>query len=241
MLYQQPNEKCAATREPVVKKYITILAVSLICHNLAAEDIAQHFQTVDTLITYVKQANPTDIICDTNEIIVGVHLPLDCCTDSNLRLLGKIKSIRYLLICGHFTSTISTNGILALAEYPNLTGLCLVCCGAPSKHLVSALPCLTNLQSLELEQDTYRTNDAIYLAKMTNLVSLAIGGFIPQTQSELLTLTNLVNLQRLLIFGSDEAIKRVDGNIFSKFNKLTAFVIASDLDLWEKARWKMPP
>jgi len=221
-----------------MKTYITILVISLICHDLVAENIAQYFQTVDDLIANVKQAEPTDIFYDTNGIIVGVRLPLDCCTDRNLRLLSKIKSIRYLTIFGHFESTISTNGIFVLAEYPNLTGLCLVCCGAPSKHLVSALPCLTNLQSLELVQDSYRTNDAIYLAKMTNLVALQmqISGAIAKTQAELelLPLTNLVNLHKLVIFSSDEGIKNMDASIFSKFNRLTTFLITSDLDLFAK-------
>src|SRR5262249_16958576 len=127
-----------------------------------------------------------------NGVVVGVLFGIDSSTDLNIRLLSRDKSIRYLHL---FRGSISTNGILALAEYPNLTGLALGCGEEPSKHLLSALPCLTNLKSLELFQGTFSTNDAIYLARMTNLADLQIKGAIPHTQAELLPLTNLVNLQ----------------------------------------------
>src|SRR5277367_4609845 len=107
-----------------MKKYITMLAISLICHVTVAELIPQNFQSVDSLIANVKKDGSGCILYDTNGIIVGVQLPGDCCTDRNLHLLSKIKSIRYLFIGG---ISISTNGILALAEYPNLTGLGIVC------------------------------------------------------------------------------------------------------------------
>lgn len=225
--------------ENCIPKWIAVLAASLTCHALAAEVTPQYFQTVDGLIANVKQAEPTDILYDTNGVIVGVYLPLDCSTDRNLHLLSKIKSVRYLHICGNF---ISANGILALAEYPKLTGLGIVCGGGGSKDLLSALPCLTNLQSLGLAQNIYKPHDAIYLAKMTNLVALQLGGSIPQMQAELLLLTNLVHLQKLLIWSSDDAIKKVDASIFSRFDKLTTFLITSDLDLFDAEDvWKMPP
>ncbi len=184
-----------------MKKYITILAVSLICHALAAEDTRQNFQSVDDLIASIKKVDPTRVYYDTNGFIVGLELVSVRSTDHNLQLLSQIKSLRYLS-----SGFSSTNGILALAKFPNLSGLQLMCSGG--NHLLSALPCLTNLQSLELVQNTYETNDATYLAKMTNLLALQIGGIIPQTQAEFLALTNLVNLQKLLIWSSNEDIKK---------------------------------
>jgi hypothetical protein len=221
-----------------MKKYIPILAIGLICHKLVGEVVAQNFQSVDDLVANVKRDDPTRVLYDTNGIIVGVQLAGACCTDHNLQLLSKVKSIRYLFISG---ISVSTSGILSLVEYPNLTGLGIACGSGPGKSLASALPSLTNLQSLELVQTAYWTNDAIYLAKMTNLVALQMAGSIPHTQAELLPLTNLVNLRRLLIFSSDEGIKNVDASIFSRFDKLTAFVISSDIDLAEEeAVWKRP-
>src|SRR5579859_5390126 len=150
-----------------MKKHITILAVSLICHALAAEDARQNFQSVDDLIAHVKQAYQEAVLYDTNGFIVEVTLLPDCSTDRNIHLLSQIKSIRNLRICnGGFNST---NAMSALAEYPNLTGLGLVCFGGRSHHLISELSCLTNLQSLKLSQNSYQTNDTTYLARMTNL------------------------------------------------------------------------
>ena len=131
--------------------------------------------------------------------------------------------------------------ISTLAEYPNLTGLGLVCFGGWSHHLVSELPSLTNLQSLQLSQNSYQTNDTIYLTKMTNLMALGIFGSIPQTQAELRSLTNLVNLRTLVIWGSDEYINKMDTNILSRFRKLTHFVITPNLDLIKNEEvWKTP-
>ena len=210
-----------------MKKYITMLVVSLIGYVSVAEDLPRYFSTVDDLIANVKQVDPTNVSYDTNGFIVGVVLPPGYSTDRNLHLLSQTKSVRYLLIC---SGPISTNTISALAEYPNLTGLGLVCCGGRSHHLVSELPFLTNLQSLELSQTTYRTNDAIYLAKMTNLMALKIAGSIPTTRAELLALTNLVNLRKLVFYGRDEYVNKVDTNIFSRLDKLTNFVVTSAID-----------
>ncbi len=216
-----------------MKKYITLLAISLICHDSVAEIVRRDFQTVDDLVANVKKEEPTDILYDTNGIIVGMELRPAFSTDGNLRLLSKIKSVKYLLVCNGF---VSTNAISALAEYPNLTGLGLVCCGGRSNHFAPLLQCLTNLQSLELAQTSYRTNDAIYLAKMTNLVALYVGGSITKTEAELLPLTNLVNLRRLEILGSDEFINKWNRTMISKFGKRTHFVIPLD----EHEIWKMP-
>jgi hypothetical protein len=223
-----------------MKKYITILAMSLIWLDLVASDYdkSRDFQTVEDLIAYVRQTYPDHLLYDTNGIIAGVTLPFAGCTDHNLHLLSEIKTLRYLHIFG-VGGNISTNGILALAECSNLTGLNLTCCGSPlpSKHLVTALPCLTNLQSLNLGQNSYMTNDTTYLAKMTNLIALEIAGSIPRTQSELRPLTDMVNLRKLLLFSSDEIIKQVETNVFSRFNKATKVVILSGYDQKEEV-WK---
>jgi hypothetical protein len=224
-----------------MKTYIAIMAVSLICHASVAGVVPQDFQTVDELIARVKQeekeVDEPLILYNTNGIIVGLRLPLACTTDHDLHLLSKIKSLRYLQIGGSF---ITPNGIPALAECPHLTGLCLVCGGGPKKDLVWALPCLTNLQSLKLAQTSYWTNDAFYLAKMTNLVTLQIDGSCLQTQVEMLALTNLVNLRSLAICGVDKFISNLDANIFSKLDKLTNVVITSDPGLLPEDVWKTP-
>lgn len=54
--------------------------------------------------------------------------------------------------------SISTNGIRALAEYPHLTGLGIVCGSGPKKEIAAALPCLSNLHSLEMAQTAYQAN-----------------------------------------------------------------------------------
>jgi hypothetical protein len=217
-----------------MKKYITILAVSLVCHAQAAEDTRENFQSVDGLIAHIKQADPEHVLYDTNGFVVGVELVSVRSTDHNLQLLSQIKSLRYLS-----SGFSSTNKILALAKFPNLSGLRLMCSGG--NHLLSALPCLTNLQSLELVQNAYETNDTIYLARMTNLVALEICGAIAQTQAELLPITNLVNLRTLVIWGSDEYINKMDTNILSRLNKLNHFVITPNLDLIENEEvWKKP-
>jgi len=219
-------------------KYIVMLAIGLICHDLTAALAPRDFLSGDDLIAYVKQDQFERVLYDTNGTIKGVHLPVDCCTDHNLRILSAIRSIRYLSIGGTF---VSSNGIRALAEYPHLTGLGIVCGSGPKKDLAAALPCLTNLQSLQLSQTAYQTNDAIYLAQMTNLMALKIAGFTPRTRTELLPLTNLVHLRKLLIFTSEDGLKNVDGSMFSRFEKLTTFVVSSELSVAEsEAVWKKP-
>lgn len=228
-----------------MKKYITILAVNVICYAAVAQTTPQYFATVEDLIADLKQSPPTNfyltnVFYDTNGAIVGVTLPPDRSTEHNLHLLSQIKSLKYLCIC--CWSFTPTNAFSALAEYPNLTGLGLVCFGRRSHALTPELPALTNLQSLSLGQDSYRTNDAIYLAKMTNLMALEIAGRIPQTRAELLALTNLVNLRKLVICGLDEYVDKVDTNIFSRLPKLTNLVVTSDiLDPAMKDKvWNMP-
>ena len=81
-----------------MKKYITILAVSLICHAQAAETSPPYFSTVDDLIAHIKQSPLENVLYDTNGFIVGVTLPPDCSTDRNIHLLSQIKSIRHLHI-----------------------------------------------------------------------------------------------------------------------------------------------
>lgn len=220
------------------KKYITVLALSLICLDSVAKDTPQYFQSVDDLIAATKEENPTLVLRDTSGIIEGVTLLPQFSTDRNVRLLGEIKSLRYLRICNG--GSISTNSIPTLAEYPNLTGLCLVCCGGPTLDLGPLLPRLTNLQTLELGWTTYRPNDTIYLATITNLTTLVIDGYIPQPQVELLPLTNLVNLRTLAIHVSDEYMKRGDTNLFSKLDKLTTVVITSRRGLIPHDVWKTP-
>lgn len=224
------------------KKYITVVVVSLVCLGSAAEPTHQNFQTVDDLLATVKQEHPDCVHYDTNGVIEGLEMWPEFSTDHNLRLLSKLKSVRFLLVCNY--GGLSSNAIPALAEYPNLTGLGLVCCG--SIHAAPLLPRLTNLQSLYLAQNSYNTNDAIYLAKMTNLTALMIDGRIPQTQAELLPLTNLVNLRTLVICGVDQFIRKLDTNTFSRLGKLTNCFITSDPKLvpesiWETPVWKTPP
>ncbi len=218
-----------------MKKYVTLLTISLICHYSLAEVTPQDFQTVNELIANVKKENPRDILYDTNGIIVGVELPHS--SDRKLHLLSDIKSIRYLQFSG---GPVSTNGIAALTEFPHLTGLRIICGAGPKKDVVPTLPCLTNLQFLELVE-TYWTNDALYLAKMTNLVALHIVGDFPRAHAELLFLTNLVNLRELVIASLDEQVSNLDTNIIFRFPKLTNFVVSSDLDLVSESMiWKMP-
>jgi hypothetical protein len=77
---------------------------------------------------------------------------------------------------------------------------------------------------------------------MTNLMALEISGSIPTTRAELLALTNLVNLRKLVFYGSHKYINRVDTNIFSRLDKLTNFVVTSDIDnpAVKERVWKTP-
>lgn len=220
-----------------MKGLIAILTLSLICHFSFAEVTPRYFQTVDELIANIKEEHPERLYYDTNGAVEGVELPLGCSTDRNLRLLSKIKSIRYLHIPGTF---ITTNAIPALAEYPNLTGLGLVCCGGPKLDLGPLLPRLTNLVSLQMSQTTYRPHDSIYLARMTNLTALVLAAYIPQPEVDLPPLTNLVNLRTLALFGIDDWINKVDTNMFSGLTKLTNFVVTSEVDLVPQEVWRTP-
>ena len=62
----------------------------------------------------------------------------------------------------------------------------------------------------------------------------------PARRGELEPLTNLVNLRTLEIWISDEYIKRVDTNIFSKLDKLTNCVITSDQSRVLERVWITP-
>jgi hypothetical protein len=162
-------------------------------------------------------------------------------------LLRELKSLKYLKICDNrkFSTnaslTLTTNGISALAEFPNLTGLRLVCCGRESKHLASALPTLTRLESLSLVQDSYGPNDAVYLARLTNLVVLEITGRIPQTQPELQSLATLVHLRKLQICGSNESIQNLLTNKMPRFTRLNTLVISPDWQTYEaSSSWDKP-
>jgi hypothetical protein len=95
---------------------LTILAMSLICHDLAAADKPRDFQTVDNLIANVKQADPKDLLYDTNGTIVGAKLPFACCTDHNLGLLSEIKTLRYLHIFV-FSNFNKATKIVMFSEY----------------------------------------------------------------------------------------------------------------------------
>lgn len=219
------------------KKYATVLVVSLVCHFSSAEVTPRYFQTVDELIAAIKQEEPKRVHYDSNGVIEGLELQSKFGTDRDLRLLSNIKSIRYLHIGG---GALSTNAIPALVEYPNLTGLGLVCCGGPRLDLGPQLPSLTNLQSLYLAQSTYQPNDAVYLARMTNLTALVIAGYVPQPQVELPPLTNLVNLRTFALYGLDDWINKVNTNMFSTLKKLTNFVVTSEPDLLPHEVWKTP-